>query len=182
MKTQAIAYIGIMLAVLIVLGYVPPIVIGVIPVPIVMQNMGIFLTGLLLGQKKGTITVLLLLIMVSVGLPVLSGGSGGVAVFYGPTGGYVVGYLIAVTVIGYGRDRLSSKVDFIRLLLLTLFGGVFIINLCGSVALHWHTGISLKTALLSNVVFIPGDLIKSVISVIVMMRIPQQMRVKLMKA
>lgn len=52
MKTQAIAYIGIMLAVLIVLGYVPPIAIGVIPVPIVMQNMGIFFNWIIVRAKK----------------------------------------------------------------------------------------------------------------------------------
>lgn len=182
MKTQGITYIGIMLAVLIILGYVPPIAIGIIPVPLIVQNMGVFLTGLLLGQKKGTITVLLLLMMVSVGLPVLSGGSGGIAVFYGPTGGYVLGYLIAVNVIGYGRDRLFRKVGFVRLLLLTIFGGGLVIELCGSIGLHWNTGISFKTAVLANLVFIPGDLIKAIISVVVMMRIPKQMQENIRKS
>ena len=49
MKTKNVALIAMMTAIIIVLGFVPPIPLGFIPVPIVLQNMGIMLAGAILG-------------------------------------------------------------------------------------------------------------------------------------
>lgn len=64
-------------ALIIVLGFFPGIPVGFIPVPIVLQNMGIFLAAELLGRKYGTIAVGLFLGLVALGLPLLSGGAWG---------------------------------------------------------------------------------------------------------
>ncbi len=70
------------------------------PVPMVLQNMFVLLAGLLLGPAWATASVLLYLFLGAVGLPVFSGGGGGLAHFAGPTGGYLLGYLPAVAVTG----------------------------------------------------------------------------------
>ena len=80
------------------------------PVPIVLQNFFVFLTGLLLGPRWGSASVAVYLLAGALGLPVFAGGTGGIGRFVGPTGGYLIGYLPAVWVIGWiaqtGRHRL----------------------------------------------------------------------------
>ncbi|GAA2967013.1 hypothetical protein C5L28_002684 [Lentilactobacillus parakefiri] len=94
MKIRQLTQTSLMIATIIVLGMIPPIPLGVIPVPIVMQNLGIMLAGILLGSKNGTIAVGVFLVLAFLGFPVLSGGQAGPAVFIGPTAGYLVGWLI----------------------------------------------------------------------------------------
>ncbi|RLC01276.1 MAG: biotin transporter BioY, partial [Deltaproteobacteria bacterium] len=61
------------------------------PVPIVLQNLFVFLAGLLLGSKWGLACVGVYLLAGACGLPVFAGGTGGIARFAGPTGGYLLG-------------------------------------------------------------------------------------------
>ena len=82
---------------LITLGTIFKIHIG--PVPIVLANMFVILSGALLGPKWGSISVLTYLALGAMGLPVFSGG-GGIALFAGPTGGYLFGYLIGAFITG----------------------------------------------------------------------------------
>ena len=76
MKAKDITQIALMTAVIVILGMFPGIPLGFIPVPIVLQNMGVMLAGALLGPKKGTISVALFLILVAIGMPFMSGGNG----------------------------------------------------------------------------------------------------------
>ena len=69
--------VAMMIAIIVILGAVPGIPVGVIPVPIVLQNMGIIIAGELLGPRLGTFAVWLFLFLVVLGLPLLSGGPGG---------------------------------------------------------------------------------------------------------
>ncbi|MBN1500244.1 MAG: biotin transporter BioY [Spirochaetes bacterium] len=71
------------------------------PVPVVLQNMFILLSGLLLGEKWGITCVLTYLLLGFLGLPVFAGNSSGPAAFYGPTAGYLISYIPAVFVIGF---------------------------------------------------------------------------------
>ena len=88
MKTKSTVLIAMMIAIIIALGFIPGIPLGFIPVPIILQNMGIMLAGALLGPKRGFLAVLIFLLLVALGLPVLSGGHGNMAVFIGPSAGY----------------------------------------------------------------------------------------------
>ncbi len=74
------------------------------PVPITLQTMFIMLAGLLLGMKWGTACVAIYLLAGGLGLPVFSAGRGGFAHFAGPTGGYLVGFLVAVFMVGVITD------------------------------------------------------------------------------
>jgi biotin transport system substrate-specific component len=66
------------------------------PVPIVLQNLFVFLSGLLLGPRWGVASIGVYLMAGALGLPVFAGGVGGIGRFAGPTGGYLLGYLPAV--------------------------------------------------------------------------------------
>ena len=64
------------------------------PVPFTLQTLGVFLTLLLLGGRDGTLSVLLYLAAGAAGVPVFSGFKGGFGVLAGPTGGYLLGFLV----------------------------------------------------------------------------------------
>lgn len=71
------------------------------PVPITGQTFAVLLIGVLLGSKKGLMTVLLYLTEGAMGMPVFAGGSGGIHVLLGPSGGYLIGFLPAAFLMGY---------------------------------------------------------------------------------
>ena len=78
-----------------------------------LQTFAVFLIGLTYGWRLGGVTVALYLLEGALGLPVFSGGKGGLIVFMGPTAGYLVGFLVAATACGWfaerGFDRSYSK-------------------------------------------------------------------------
>jgi len=71
------------------------------PVPIVLQNMFVLLAGLILGPIWGIGCVGVYLLIGLAGLPVFAGGTAGMGKLFGPTGGYLLGYLPAVWATGF---------------------------------------------------------------------------------
>ena len=128
------------------------------PVPIVLQNLFIFLAGLLLGRRWGLTCVAIYLLAGILGLPVFAGGTGGIGRLIGPTGGYLVGYLPAVYVIGLISEKAPRR-PFIQV---TAMGcGTLLIYACGVSWLAHQAGMSPATALAAGMVpFLPGDALK----------------------
>ena len=71
-----------------------------LPAPISFQPFGVYAAGLLLGARWGGLSMLLYVLTGAAGVPVFSSASGGLGVVLGPTGGYLVGYVLAAVVIG----------------------------------------------------------------------------------
>jgi len=133
------------------------------PVPIVLQNLFIFLAGLLLGPGWGTASVGVYLLAGILGLPVFAGGVGGIGRFAGPTGGYLLGYLPAVCVIGFISN--VSQTNVVRDLLAMICGSL-IIYACGVSWLNMLTGMTLgKTLAVGMYPFLPGDALKMAVAV-----------------
>ena len=85
-----IAYIALMAAVLAVCAWIT------VPLPMVaftLQTMGVFLALVLLGGKRGTLAVLVYILLGAVGVPVFSGFRGGPGALFGTTGGYIFGFI-----------------------------------------------------------------------------------------
>ncbi|MCF8052477.1 MAG: biotin transporter BioY [Desulfobacterales bacterium] len=129
------------------------------PVPIVLQNMFILLAGLVLGSRWGTASVAVYLLAGACGLPVFAGGMGGIGRFVGPTGGYLVGYLPAVFLLGrVSEKRPTVLFDVIGMILATA-----VIYGVGTAWLHALTGLSWpKTLAVGMIPFLPGDAVKIV--------------------
>jgi biotin transport system substrate-specific component len=128
------------------------------PVPIVLQNLFIFLAGLLLGPGWGTASVGVYLLAGILGFPVFAGGVGGIGRFAGPTGGYLLGFLPAVFVIGLISN--VSKTNVIRDLFAMICGSL-IIYACGLSWLKILTGMTFGKALAVGMYpFLPGDALK----------------------
>jgi len=150
-----------LLAALIAVGAYIAIPIG--PVPIVLQNFFVLLTGLLLGPRWGLISVAVYLLAGAVGLPVFAGGSGGIGRLVGPTGGYLVGFLPAVGVIGLIAGRKGNQV---LLDVVAMLCGSALIYLLGVTWLKVVTGMTTSKALMVGMYpFLPGDVLKIAIAV-----------------
>ena len=74
-------------------------------VPFTMQTFGVFLTVAVLGGKRGTLAVLVYLLLGVMGLPVFAGFSGGIGSLMGSTGGYIIGFLF-LALIMWAMERL----------------------------------------------------------------------------
>lgn len=84
-------------------------------VPFTLQTLGIFAAGGLLGWKRGTLSVLLYILLGLIGIPVFAGFSGGIAVLLGPTGGYIIGFIFTALVVGFMCDKLGRKIWVVTL-------------------------------------------------------------------
>lgn len=143
-----------------VLGIVPPIAVG-LPVPITLQTMGVMLAGLILGARRGALSVLVFLALVAVGLPLLSGGRGGLGAFAGPSAGYLAGFVLGAYVTGWIMERLERRVHLVAAALTAaVVGGIGAVYLLGIPVLVWRTGADP----LAGLVFVPGDLVKAVLA------------------
>lgn len=169
MKTKELTLSAIVLAIIIVLGFVPGVPLGFIPVPIALQNVGIMLAGVILGRRWGFLTVLGFLLLAALGLPVLTGGNGGFAHFMGPTAGYLIAYPVAAGLIGWATEMLRARqqLNFATLLVTILIFGLVLIDVLGAIGLTIVTHMSLGKALLSQLAFVPGDAAKAVIAAFV---------------
>ncbi|MBN2020808.1 MAG: biotin transporter BioY [Sedimentisphaerales bacterium] len=126
------------------------------PVPVTAQTFTVLVLGILLGSKRGAITMTAYLAEGYLGLPVFAGGVGP-AVLIGPTGGYLVGFVAAAFLTGRlaesGWDR-----RFITTVAAMLIGDVILLTF-GFVWLAILTNV--KTAFIAGlIVFIPGDILK----------------------
>jgi biotin transport system substrate-specific component len=135
------------------------------PVPIVLQNMFVFLAGLLLGSRWGLAGVAVYLLTGACGLPVFAGGLGGIGRIVGPTGGYLMGYLPAVFVAGYISEKTGKRVGYD---ILAMICATAVLYACGVTWLKILTGMTWsKTMLAGMYPFLVGDALKIVAAAVI---------------
>ena len=84
LPTRNTVYVAVFAAMIAAMGLVPPITLGVIPVPITLQTLGVMLAGAMLGPWRGSLASLVVIVLSVAGLPLLAGGRGGLGVLLGP--------------------------------------------------------------------------------------------------
>lgn len=133
-------------------------------VPITLQTLGVMLAGSILGWKRAAMSVVVLLVLVAAGLPLLSGGRGGLAVFAGPSAGYLFGWVFGAAVIGWLVQRRLPAYPLWWGGLANVIGGIGAVYLVGVPVQAAITGTSVGVAAVSSLAFVPGDAIKVVIA------------------
>src|SRR5574343_2012459 len=96
-RNHSTALIALFAALMAVLGLIPKIDLP-LGVPITLQTLGVMLAGCMLGPKRALQALLLFLAAVAIGLPLLSGGRGGIGVFFAPASGYLIGWPVGAFV------------------------------------------------------------------------------------
>ncbi|MFW8645939.1 biotin transporter BioY [Rhizobium beringeri] len=169
MSTRDLVLTALFAAIIVALGLLPPISLGFIPVPITAQSLGVMMAGVVLGARRGAIAVLIVLVLVAIGLPVLSGGRGGLAIFASPTAGFLIGWIFAAFVTGYLSERLvnhqqSALVQTVSFFLTAMAGGIVVLYAFGIPYLATVAGLGFTKAFVGSMAFIPGDVIKAFVA------------------
>lgn len=164
LKTKEIVFAALFAAFMAVLGMIPPIPLGFIPVPVTAQTLGVMLAGCFLGKRTAAVSLILFIILVALGLPILSGGRGGMAVLIGPSSGYIFSWPIAAFLIGYTVEKIWPKLRLWKLVTINILFGVLLVSLIGAPVMALVTHTSIWAALISSAVYLPGDIMKAIIA------------------
>ncbi len=128
------------------------------PVPATAQSLAVMLTGSLLSPLHTFVTLLLFILLGTIGLPVFAGGASGVGVLMGPTGGYLAGFLLGAVTISLLKGR---KPALLRYGIANIVGGIVVVYWLGILRLSQMTGMTLNNAFVVGAVpFLAGDVIK----------------------
>lgn len=129
-KTLTLVYCGAFVALIAICSWIS------IPltIPFTLQTFAVCLTTALLGTKRGTITVLVYILLGLVGVPVFSGFKGGVGALMGPTGGYIIGFIFTALIVGIMTEKMGKSIPIlaiamvIGILVCYAFGTVWFVN------------------------------------------------------
>ncbi|WCE28867.1 biotin transporter BioY [Vibrio sp. SCSIO 43137] len=158
-----IAYTALFAALIAALGLVPKITLA-FGVPITAQSLGVMLCGTILGARRGGLAVLLFLLLVAIGLPLLSGGRGGLGLFVSASGGFLIGWPVSAFVTGLIVEKWRKGSLALVAAVASVIGCILVMYAFGIVGMS----IVLKKTLLESAAlvtaFIPGDIIKAVIA------------------
>lgn len=140
------------------------------PVPIVASQIGVILAAVLLGKRWGGVSMLIYALGGFAGIPWFAGFNGGVAALAGPTGGYVLGFIIAALFMG---GLFDTKVESRKLLPMTsaiIFAQLILVYIPGLIHLYLWLNlfggqeVSILSVLwMGYIPFIVGDIVKSLI-------------------
>ena len=144
------------------------------PVPLSLSLLGVPLCGVLLGSRWGSAAVGCYVALGAVGVPVYAGFAGGVSVLLGPTGGFLIGYILCAWTAGaliqrFGASRLS--------LILSMAAGTLICYALGTAWFSFVSGTNLAGSLSACVLpFIPGDVLKILLAASLCLRMQKPLR------
>ena len=161
MKTRELTKMSICVAIICISALIS-FPLPLIPAMITAQTIAINLIALILKPKQSFIVVLLYILLGAFGLPVFSGGTCGFGKIFGPTGGFILGFLVITPMMSYLKGRNNS---FKRYLGITIFVGMPVLYIFGAVFMSIALKISIMATLtLAVFPFILGDIFKCFIS------------------
>lgn len=145
------------------------------PVPITLQTLFLMLAGALLGGRLGAMSQIVYILIGIMGLPVFAGGKAGLGVLFGPTGGYLVGFVAAAFVIGWMMQIKNNAGAAWAAFSMIL--GTAVIYLLGVAQLSIVANLSLiKAVSLGAVPFLIGDAVKVTAAVIIYTKLKGHIR------
>lgn len=136
------------------------------PVPFTLQTLFVILAGTVM-KRYAILPAALYMVLGAINLPVFHNGLAGIGVLLGPSGGYIIGFILAAAIVGlaYEKNTRRSKITGI-------IAGTAVIYLTGILWLAYSTGMTLFGAFLVGVVpFVIGDILKGISAYIIADRI-----------
>ncbi|MFV0516349.1 MAG: biotin transporter BioY [Aminipila sp.] len=132
------------------------------PVPMTLATLAVMLAGGLLGSKYGAISMIVYTLLGAFGAPVFSGYTGGMGKLLGPTGGYIIGYILTAYIVGLVIEKSKEKPSF-WLTAIAMLLGISVCYILGTLWFMFSTHTPLWASLVSCVFpFLIGDVIKIV--------------------
>jgi len=162
-----VAVFGALVCALAVAGAVP---VGGPGVPITLTTFGIMLCGAVLGPWRGALAAAVYLVLGLAGLPVFAGGASGLGVLAGPSAGFLLAYPLAALATGLVARavvRRGGRGLVPGLAVACALGGIVVVYAGGVPGMAIGGGLSLRAAAVFCLRFLPGDLLKLVLAVLV---------------
>ena len=145
-------------------------------VPITAQTFFLNVAAILLGGPLGALSQFIYVLLGVVGIPVFAGGKAGIGVLFGPTGGYLLGYIVAAFVTG--KIAGAKKTAGIFWYIFAMIIGMIIIYCMGSLQLALVAKLSFsKTIAVGILPFIPGDIIKILLAAVISSRLQGRIKI-----
>lgn len=163
---RSLTHVALFAALIAVLGLIPRIDL-VAGVPVTAQSLGVMLAGTVLGARRGGYAALLFVALVAMGLPLLAGGRGGLGLFVGPSGGFLVGFPAAAYVAGWIVERWTWAPLGLAALAGSILGGIVVLYAVGIPGMVAFGGLTWSAALAAMSVFLAGDMLKASIAAVV---------------
>ena len=173
--TKELVLIALFAAVMAVCSWIS-IPIGAIPVTL--QTFGVFCALSLLGGRNGSFSIAVYILLGAIGLPVFTGFKGGLAALTGPTGGYILGFILMALLYWAGTKLFGSKLP-VSIGLLT--AGLAVCYLFGTIWFVFgyskgeNTMSFYKALKLCVIPFVPFDIIKLVLAAVISSRVKKQL-------
>lgn len=146
-------------------------------VPITLQTLFLNLAAALLGGRLGALSQVIYILLGVIGLPVFAGGKAGIGVLIGPTGGYLIGFVVASYVIGR-LIEMKERAGFIWMACSMVFGLV-VIYLLGVAQLLIVAKLTLKKAIAVGVLpFLIGDALKIILATLIAVKIRDKIKLQ----
>lgn len=136
--------------------------IPMVPVPMTLQTLAVLSIGAAFGARLGAATLALYAVEGAAGLPVFAQMKAGAAIISGPTGGYIVGFILAAALVGYLAEKGWSR-DIPKMVMAALLGAI-VLYIPGLVWLHQFANGWSQTFEWGITPFILGDVVKAVIA------------------
>lgn len=167
-RSRDLALVAVFAALVCALALTPGIPVGGAGVPITLQTLGIMLCGAVLGPWRGAAAAALYLFVGFVGVPVFAGGNAGLGVLAGTSAGFLLAYPVAALVVGWlSRAGVRHRRPVLGLALGAVLGGIGVVYLGGIPGMALAGGFDLATAAAFCAPYLPGDLVKVVLTVLV---------------
>ncbi|MBA4397198.1 MAG: BioY family transporter [Syntrophus sp. (in: bacteria)] len=145
------------------------------PVPITMQTLFVSLAGALLGGTLGALSQVVYILLGVIGLPVFAGGKAGAGVLLGPTGGYLIGFVVGAWVIGK-LTAIRRKPGFIWLVC-AMSIGIALVYIFGIIQLMIVAKLDFSRAIAVGLLPpLPGDILKIIIAALIALKIRDHLR------
>ena len=133
-------------------------------VPINLATFAVILAGLMLGSRDGAIAMLVFLALGAIGVPVFHSFTGGMGIVFGPTGGFLIGFIFLAAIAGFFVEKFPAK---IYMHVVGMIIGMAICYIFGTAWLAGQLGMSFVAALSIGVIpYLPGDTAKIIIAII----------------
>ncbi|MFH1692209.1 MAG: biotin transporter BioY, partial [Candidatus Omnitrophota bacterium] len=139
------------------------------PVPITLQTMIVCLSGAVLGPRCGVAAVVSYLALGLFGVPLFTQAGSGLLYFFGPTGGYLIGFLLASLFVG--KLAQSVKTNSLVIWSAVMFVGMLAIYSVGALWLKVGYGWTLKNIIFLGVLpFVVPDMFKAIFAALIYRR------------
>ena len=170
-KAYPIVLVGVFVAIISICAWIS---IPMVPIPITLQTLGIFITASILGAKLGTVSIIIYILLGAVGLPVFSNFTGGFGILLSPTGGFIIGFIFTALTVGI----ITSFKNSILTNTLAMLLGLLLCYTFGTVWYCIYANVDFITAVLICVVpFLIGDAVKIATASILVTKLKKHIKI-----